>query len=405
MQSWNAPEVPTIEGQGIVPRVHDTASGGVRELSGVGGRVGLYVCGITPYDSTHLGHAATYVAFDTLNRAWRDAGLEVTYVQNVTDIDDPLLERASDTGVDWRELASSEIAKFRGDMAGLRVIPPAHYVSVVDSVDLVVTAVSEMLRTGSAYVVGDDVYADLAADTLVGSISHLEEAEMDTLFAERGGDPATPGKRHPRDPLLWRGRREGEPTWPGGDLGEGRPGWHIECAAIARANLEIPMTVQGGGYDLVYPHHEMSTSHLREVTGRQHPAEAFVHTGLVGYQGHKMSKSRGNLVFVSQLAADGIPADVVRLVLLAQHYRTDWEYSSPQLGAAARRWQRWLDAAHLAGDADESATIADLRAAIADDLNTPAAVAIVDAWAARPGRGRSVIAAVSALLGVEIGRS
>ena len=402
MQSWNAPEVGEIEGQGIVPRVHDTAAEELRELAGSGGRTGLYVCGITPYDSTHLGHAATYVAFDTLIRAWRDAGLQVTYVQNVTDVDDPLLERADETGVDWRDLAHAEIGKFRGDMEALRVIPPDHYVSVVDSVDLVVAAVTDMLRTGSAYVVGDDVYADLSADTLVGSICHLGADEMDELFAERGGDPDTPGKRNPRDPLLWRGRREGEPAWPGGDLGEGRPGWHIECAVIAKGNLDVPFTVQGGGYDLVYPHHEMSTSHLREVTGRQHPAEAFVHTGLVGYQGHKMSKSRGNLVFVSSLLDDGVPADVIRLTLLAQHYRTDWEYTAPQLYAAARRWQRWQDAAHLAGDSDESATIAELRATIADDLNTPAAIAVVDAWAARPGRGRAVVDAVSALLGVQI---
>ncbi|WP_156250770.1 cysteine--1-D-myo-inosityl 2-amino-2-deoxy-alpha-D-glucopyranoside ligase [Pseudactinotalea terrae] len=402
MQSWNSPEVPEIEGTGDVPRLHDTASGELLALAGSDGRAGLYVCGITPYDSTHLGHAATYVAFDTLNRAWRDHGLKVTYVQNVTDVDDPLLDRAKETGVEWRDLAEAEIAKFRGDMEALRVIPPDHYVSVVDSIGLIAAAVTEMLRTGSAYVVGDDVYADLSADTLIGSIGHLDDAQMDELFAERGGDPDTPGKRHPRDPLLWRGRRDGEPSWPGGDLGEGRPGWHIECAAIAKDNLGIPFTVQGGGYDLVYPHHEMSTSHLREVTGRQHPAEAFVHTGLVGYQGHKMSKSRGNLVFVSQLAQDGVPADVVRLTLLAQHYRTDWEYTTPQLYAAARRWQRWQDAAHLARDVDETETIAALRAAIADDLDTPRALAVVDAWAGRPRRGRAVIGAVSALLGIEI---
>jgi L-cysteine:1D-myo-inositol 2-amino-2-deoxy-alpha-D-glucopyranoside ligase len=403
VQSWNAPEVPEIEGQGPVPRLHDTASGSARDLAGAGGRAGLYVCGITPYDSTHLGHAATYVAFDTLVRAWRDAGIEVAYVQNVTDVDDPLLERAAATGMQWQDLAEAEIAKFRGDMEALRVIPPNAYVSVVDSVDLVVSAVAEMLRQGAAYVVGDDVYADLAGDALVGEISHLSEAEMDALFAERGGDPDTPGKRHPRDPLLWRGHREGEPSWPGGDLGEGRPGWHIECAAIARDNLGIPFTVQGGGYDLVYPHHEMSTSHLREVTGRQHPAEAFVHTGLVGYHGHKMSKSRGNLVFVSQLLADGVPADVIRLTLLAQHYRTDWEYTTSLLLAAARRWQRWHDAAHLAGDADESEAIAELRAAVADDLDTPRALDVVDAWALRTGRGSAMVPAVSALLGVEIG--
>lgn len=402
MQSWNAPDLVDVEGSGPLPRLHDTATGGPLELTGDDGRAALYVCGITPYDSTHLGHAATYVAFDTLVRSWRDAGLDVTYVQNVTDVDDPLLERATATGVDWHELAESEIAKFRGDMEALRVIPPTHYVSVVESVDLVVDAVSDLMRQGAAYVVGDDVYADLSGDPLVGSISHLDDAEMDILFAERGGDPDTPGKRHPRDPLLWRGHRPGEPSWPGRDLGEGRPGWHIECAAIMKSFLPLPITVQGGGSDLIYPHHEMSTSHLREGTGRQHPAQAFVHTGLVAYEGHKMSKSRGNLVFVSRLLADGVPADVIRLALLAQHYRTDWEYATPMLFTAAQRWQRWSDAAHLAGDADESATIAELRAAVADDLDTPRALDIVDAWSRRPGRGRAVVPAVSALLGIEI---
>lgn len=402
MQSWSDPEIPELEGQGPVPRLHDTASGELRELSGTGGRVGLYVCGITPYDSTHLGHAATYVAFDTLVRAWFDAGRAVTYVQNVTDVDDPLLERATATGVDWQDLAASEVARFRSDMEALRVIPPTSYTGVVESVEQIAATVSEMLRHGSAYVVGEDVYADLSADALVGSISHLDDAVMDELFAERGGDPGTPGKRHPRDPLLWRGKRPDEPSWPGGDLGEGRPGWHIECAVIARDHLEIPFTVQGGGHDLIYPHHEMSTAHLRECTGVTHPADAFVHTGLVAYRGHKMSKSRGNLVFVRELLSDGVPADVIRLVLLGQHYRSDWEYTTHQLFVASQRWQRWRDAAHLAGDADESETIEAIRAAIANDLDTPAAVAAVDAWSRRPGRGRGVVAATSALLGVRL---
>ncbi len=402
MQSWSEPSIPDVEGEGVVPRVHDTASGELADLRGEDGVAGLYVCGITPYDSTHLGHAATYVAFDTLIRIWRDAGLEVAYVQNVTDVDDPLLERAEETGVDWHELAEAEISRFRGDMEALRVIPPTAYVSVVASVPQIVSGVSEMLRHGSAYVVDQDVYADLGADRLVGSVSHLDDAEMDALFAERGGDPQTPGKRHPRDPLLWRGHREGEPAWPGGDLGEGRPGWHIECAVIARDHLGVPFTVQGGGFDLVYPHHEMSTSHLRELTSQREPARAFVHTGLVGYQGHKMSKSRGNLVFVRTLLDDGVPADVIRLVLLAQHYRTDWEYTTTMLFAASRRWLRWSDAAHRAGDVDESGTIARLRAALADDLDTPAALAIVDEWASRPSRGRALVPAVAALLGIEL---
>lgn len=402
MKSWNEPVVPRLSDSGPVPQVHDTASSSLVDIGGRDGAAGLYVCGITPYDSTHLGHAATYVAFDTLVRVWRDGGLDVTYVQNVTDVDDPLLERAQATGVSWEDLAATEIARFRGDMEALRVIPPTHYVSVIDSVPAVADAVSTMVRNGTAYVVGTDVYADLQADPQLGSIAHLSDPELDQLFAERGGDPQVPGKRHSRDPLLWRGHRDGEPAWLGGDLGEGRPGWHIECAVIAKQHLDLPFTVQGGGRDLIYPHHEMSIAHLRSISGHDVAASSFVHTGLVGYQGEKMSKSRGNLVFVSALLADGVPADVIRLVLLAQHYRTDWEYHSHQLFAAAQRWHRWCFAAQSATDADESAAINQLRQALANDLDTPAALAIVDDWAIRPGRGQMMAMAVEALLGIEL---
>ncbi|MFV0427544.1 MAG: cysteine--1-D-myo-inosityl 2-amino-2-deoxy-alpha-D-glucopyranoside ligase [Beutenbergiaceae bacterium] len=402
MKSWNEPAMPQLRSHGPVPQVHDTATDSLVSVPGIEGQVGLYVCGITPYDSTHLGHAATYLAFDILVRSWRDAGLEVTYVQNVTDVDDPLLERADATGVPWEDLARSEIARFQGDMEALRIIPPTHYVGVVDSMELVVDAVSAMVRDGSAYIVGTDVYADLQADPLMGSISHLAAAEMDHLFAERGGDPQVDEKRHPRDPLLWRGKRDGEPAWPGGDLGEGRPGWHIECAAIAQQNLQIPITVQGGGRDLIYPHHEMSMAHLRQRAGVKQPASSYVHTGLVGYQGEKMSKSRGNLVFVSALRNDGIPAEVIRLTLLAQHYRTDWEYDSSLLFHAAQRFHRWQHAAQSATAIDEGPAMAELRAAVATDINTPAALAVVDRWAARPDRGTEIVPLISSLLGIEL---
>lgn len=403
MQSWPEPDVPSLPGTGPVPHVHDTATGGLRAVPGRDGRAALYVCGITPYDSTHLGHAATYLAFDTLVRAWRDAGVEVDYAQNVTDVDDPLLERAEQTGVDWRDLARGQIDRFTTDMEALRVVPPRSYVGVVESIDDVVAAVSAMLAAGAAYVVGTDVYADLRADDQLGSVSHLSAEQMAPLFAERGGDPDTPGKRDPLDPLVWRGRRDGEPSWPGGDLGEGRPGWHVECAAIARRHLGTPITVQGGGSDLIYPHHEMSTSHLRQCTGAQQPIDAFVHTGLVGYDGHKMSKSRGNLVLVSQVVADGVPAPVLRLAVLAQHYRADWEYRTSMLFDASRRWLRWREAAHAArDDVDESDALAELRARVADDLDTPGALRVVDAWARRPRRGRLLAQAADALLGVDL---
>ncbi|WP_163542272.1 cysteine--1-D-myo-inosityl 2-amino-2-deoxy-alpha-D-glucopyranoside ligase [Occultella kanbiaonis] len=405
MQSWPAPHVPELPGRGPGLRLSDTATGTRAEPAADGvGR--LYVCGITPYDSTHLGHAFTYVTFDLIGRVWRDAGVDVRYAQNVTDVDDPLLERATETGVDWRDLAADQVDLFRGDMLALRVIPPDDYVGVVESIDLVVEAVERLVATGAAYRVDSDVYADLSGDARFGGVSHLAPAQMDELFAERGGDPERPGKRHPLDPLLWRGRRDGEPHWDGRSLGEGRPGWHIECAAIAATHLGLPVTVQGGGTDLIFPHHEMSTSHLRLLGDGSEPIRAFVHSGLVGYDGHKMSKSRGNLVFVSALTGDGVAPGAIRLTLLAHHYRADWEFTDADLVAGAARHEAWRSAATRpaeGGGTDPEPVLHGLRAALSDDLDTVAALAVVDAWA-RTGSAADtvVIDAVDALLGVDL---
>jgi L-cysteine:1D-myo-inositol 2-amino-2-deoxy-alpha-D-glucopyranoside ligase len=287
----------------------------------------MYVCGITPYDATHMGHAASYVAFDLLNRAWRAAGQRVSYVQNVTDIDDPLLERATAIGVDWRDLAASQIELFRSDMEALNVLAPDSYVGAVESIPLIVPAIERLLDLGLAYRVAGtagepdgDVYYDVEAaskhsvDTdawTLGAISGLGEAEMLELFSERGGDPGRAGKRQALDPLLWRVAREGEPSWEGGELGSGRPGWHIECTVIAQRYLPSPFTVQGGGSDLVFPHHEMGAGHAYSLSGRP-LARHFAHAGMVGLDGEKMSKSKGNLVLVSKLRAAGEEPATVR---------------------------------------------------------------------------------------------
>ncbi len=257
----------------------------------------MYVCGITPYDATHLGHANTYVAFDLLNRAWRDAGLDVTYVQNVTDVDDPLLERATETGVEWADLARDQIELFRTDMAALNVIPPDHLIGAVESIDLV-TGLIERLRgvDGAIYPVEDvehpDLYFARASDGRFGSLSRLG-AEAVEIFAERGGDPDRAGKKDPLDCLVWRLERAGEPSW-GSPFGPGRPGWHIECTAIALNYLGPEFDVQGGGSDLIFPHHEMCAAEGRVATGQEF-AKAYVHSGMVGLDGEKMSKSKGNL--------------------------------------------------------------------------------------------------------------
>ena len=369
--------------------MRDTSTGRL-VVAATGPAATLYVCGITPYDATHLGHAATYVAFDLLARAWRDSGLTVRYASNVTDVDDPLLERARATGVDWRDLAIEQTALFAQDMSALGVVPPDVFRGAVETVPDVVAAVEQMLARRAAYRVPiepgaggaapglGDVYADLAADPQFGRVARLDRAEMRALFAQRGGDPDRPGKRDPLDPLLWRRERPGDPAWDGGALGTGRPGWHIECAVIARDGLGLPFDVQGGGVDLRFPHHEMSTSHARLLGASG--ARTHVHAGMVGLDGEKMSKSRGNLVLVSALRAQGADPMAIRLALLAHHYAGDWQWSDSDLTGADARLDRWRTAVAGNGGPDSTAALAAIRAALADDLDAPTALAAVDAW-------------------------
>ena len=406
MKSWSQPEVAWLPGTGTVPQVFDTTSKSIIPVrpSAV---AGLYVCGITPYDATHIGHAATYLAFDTLIRVWRDAGYDVRYVQNVTDVDDPLLERATATGVDWRDLAAGQIELFRNDMRALGVIPPDHFVAVTDMVGHVEQAVRRLLDAGLAYRLGNDVYFDSTAAAAhsswqLGQVSRLDRETMLDLAAQRGGDPAREGKRDPLDPVLWIGARPGEPSWPS-ELGDGRPGWHIECSVIVQEFLDIPVTVAGGGRDLVFPHHEFTAGHTAALTGRRH-AQAHVHAGLVSYRGEKMSKSLGNLVFVSALVNAGVDPRAIRLAILSHHYRGDWEWTDDVLATAVARLASWVG---WAGGLDASGTgselLTELRDALAHDLATPAALAAVDARAASGASPtRADLDAIHALLGVSL---
>ncbi len=369
----------------------------------------MYVCGITPYDATHIGHAATYVAFDLVNRVWRDRGHQVHYVQNVTDVDDPLLERAVENGLDWRTLAEDETQAFRADMAALRVIAPGHYIGAVESVPAIVESITRLQKRGAVYPVEDDLYFDIGADPRFGQVAQLPRATMMSQSGERGGDPQRPGKRDPLDPLLWQAARPGEPSWHT-ELGAGRPGWHIECTAIAEEYLGMPLDVQGGGSDLAFPHHEMCAS-LGQVDEGSWPfARHYVHAGMVAYEGHKMSKSRGNLVLVRELRAAGHDPMAIRLALLAHHYRSDWEWTRADLDIAAARLDRWRRAAGGLAGPGASAVVARMRETLADDLDAPGALAAVDRWAdealSRGGSDRSaadaVRVAVDALLGVQL---
>jgi L-cysteine:1D-myo-inositol 2-amino-2-deoxy-alpha-D-glucopyranoside ligase len=343
----------------------------------------MYVCGITPYDATHIGHAATYVAFDLLSRSWRDAGLEVTYVQNVTDVDDPLLERASAVGVDWRALAEQQIQLYREDMEALNVLPPEHLIGAVEAIPQVVELIATLQDRGAVYTVEDPEFADLYfaqdSDAEFGSLGRLPEEEALQVFADKGGDPERPGKKAPLDCVVWRRARTGEPSWES-PLGPGRPGWHIECTAIALNLLGADFDVQGGGSDLIFPHHEMSAAHGRVATDRPF-ASAYLHGGMVCLDGQKMSKSRGNLVFVSTLRESGVNPMAIRLALLAHHYRDDWEWTDVLLTAAEERLGRWRRAVRLDTGLNADEVLARMRSALARDLDAPTALAAVDAWA------------------------
>lgn len=409
MTPWPAPTLPTLPGRGLPVRLWDTSADRTAP-STTEPIARMYVCGITPYDATHIGHAATYVAFDLLNRAWQDGGHQVRYVQNVTDIDDPLLERAAATGVDWRELAAEQTRLFTEDMARLRVLPPDVYLGAVETIPLVVDAVRQLLAGSQAYQLDGDVYFAVRSDPRFGSVSRLGEKVMHELFAERGGDLDRPGKKDPLDALLWRAEREGEPAWDGGTLGRGRPGWHIECAAIALHELGMSFDVQGGGCDLVFPHHEMTAAHAQALTGKWPYAQVYAHAGMVGYAGHKMSKSRGNLVLVSQLCARGADPMAIRLALLDHHYRHDWEWTDADLDGAERRLARWREATRLLRGPDAQPLLGQVRERMADDLDAPGALRAVDEWVERAlteggtiPRSPALAAKVSdALLGVKL---
>jgi L-cysteine:1D-myo-inositol 2-amino-2-deoxy-alpha-D-glucopyranoside ligase len=406
MRSWPVPQVPSLPAAGLPDqggtlRLHDTGTGSVRPTE-PGDTARMYVCGITPYDATHLGHANTYLAFDLVNRVWRDLGHTVHYVQNATDVDDPLLERARETGQDWRELADREIELFREDMTALRVLPPDQYIGAVEAIPLVVEMVEKLRAKDAAYDVDGDIYFPVAADPSFGAVSRLPRDGMAPLFAERGGDPDRPGKKDPLDALLWMSQREGEPGWDS-PFGQGRPGWHVECSAISVEYLGMCFDVEGGGSDLAFPHHEMSASHAQVALGERPHARAYVHAGMVGLDGEKMSKSRGNLVFVSRLRRDGADPMAIRLALLAHHYRSDWSWTQAELDTARTRLERWRAAASRPTGPAAAPVTAEVRRHLRDDLDTVPALAAIDRWSAEPGDDPEAPARIRALADALLG--
>lgn len=402
MQPWREVTVPVLNLPAASFQVFDSRTQELKPAS-LSDEALLYVCGITPYDATHMGHAATYVAFDTLHRFWLATGTRVQYTQNITDIDDPLLERAKLTGRDWQDIAVEQIELFKTDMEALRVIPPENYVGVVEAIGMIEQSVVRLKELGVAYQVENDWYFDMTQTELLGEISHLSEAEMHEIFAQRGGDPDRIGKRNPFDALLWRGKSGDDPSWPS-ELGSGRPGWHIECSAIATHYLGNQVTVQGGGSDLKFPHHEMSAAHAESLTGVKPFAQTFMHAGMVSLDGEKMSKSLGNLVFVSKLRMQGVDPMAIRLVLLSHHYRSDWEWFDSELLIAQSRLTNW----RAAFDRPQGAKspLSDLVGLMSNDLDTPAVLIAIDHWAGETLSGIAVeptdevAKAIDAFLGI-----
>ncbi|ACP32843.1 cysteine--1-D-myo-inosityl 2-amino-2-deoxy-alpha-D-glucopyranoside ligase [Corynebacterium aurimucosum] len=385
MQSWPVPHIDSVPGTPSPLHLYDSADGEVKRLNIKGETATMYVCGITPYDSTHLGHAATYLTFDLIYRQLLDNGYKVNYAQNITDVDDPLFERAERDGVDWRELGTSQINLFRSDMELLSVFPPQHFVGAMEAIDEITEMVQALLDAGAAYVVDDpdypDVYASIEATKNFGYESNYSREQMETFFAERGGDPERPGKRDPLDALIWRAHREGEPAWES-PFGPGRPGWHIECSAIATNRLGSSFDIQGGGSDLKFPHHEFSAAHAEAALGVERMAQSYVHTGMIGLEGTKMSKSLGNLVFVHKLVEAGVDPSAIRLGVFSGHYREDRDWSDEVLHTAQERLERWRAASRNPGTVEEiKEVVHNVRLALAEDLDTQRAIAVLDQWA------------------------
>jgi L-cysteine:1D-myo-inositol 2-amino-2-deoxy-alpha-D-glucopyranoside ligase len=413
MNSWSEVPIPSIDSTHIFPELHLTNSAsGTKELVQRKSLYRMYVCGITPYDATHLGHAATYLTFDLINRFLRASGSQVRYVQNITDIDDPLLERAKRDGIDWSDLAHQQIDLFRSDMVNLRVIPPADYIGAVDAIPLVTDAIEQLSAKGSIYPVDKDLYFRVHADKHFGERSNMSEQQMIQIFSERGGDPSRIGKTDPLDCLVWMSQRPNEPGWPS-IHGVGRPGWHIECTAIAIKYLdpavddESLIDIQGGGSDLIFPHHEMCAAQAQVISGKP-LAQTYVHAGMIGLDGEKMSKSKGNLVFVSQLVAAGRDPMAIRWALMKDHYRKDRMWTDQLLIEAELDLISLRSCLSQTNVAPTKELIDTIIKALSDDLNTQEVTTALNAWGSRTrlgdvgGDAKALIAAIDALLGIKL---
>jgi L-cysteine:1D-myo-inositol 2-amino-2-deoxy-alpha-D-glucopyranoside ligase len=351
--------------------------------------VTMYTCGITPYDAAHLGHAMVYVTYDVLQRRLRDLGHRTDCVRNITDVDDDILRKARELGVHYLDLAAGEIARFDHDMRALNVLPVTSEPRATSAIPDILGFIGMVLDAGHAYRAGGAVYFDVSSFPRFGQVSHFDREKMMALAAANGGNPDDPFKDDPLDFVLWQPSADDEPSWDS-LWGKGRPGWHIECSALALRELGTTIDLHGGGDDLVFPHHECEAAQSEAATGERF-VRHWMHVGMVRLGGEKMSKSLGNLVFVHTLLESHDPA-AIRLVLLAHRYRESWDFDGALLENATARLAHWRQA----GDGEGALDI--VRARLDDDLDTPGALAAIDEVAAS-GVG---VSRAAALLGVAL---
>ena len=384
-------------------RLYDTARQEIVDLE-LGDHVRMYVCGITPYDSTHLGHAATYLTYDLIIRRLEDLGHTVELVRNLTDVDDSILPKARELGIDFLQLAESEINRFTQDMEALNTRPAALEPRATESIAGMIELIRGLESGGHTYTVDGVTYFDVTTFVSFGELSHLTNEEMTALAAERGGSPDDPRQRNALDFVLWQPSADGEPRWDS-PFGAGRPGWHIECSAMSMDALGTTIDIHGGGEDLIFPHHECEIAQSESVTGVTF-SRYWVHTGLVGYQGTKMSKSLGNLVFVSDLRQE-IDPRAIRLALMAHHYRSNFEWFDEEASDAQSDLDRLVRAAGKADPVSHGPLVDEVRSALDDDLDTPrvraallGAAQSIEDGAGPPHRGCLVAAA--SLCGIDL---
>ncbi len=357
--------------------LYNSATRSVEPLTVIDNHVGIYVCGVTPYDTTHAVHAFKFLTFDILVRFLRSRGYKVTYVQNVTDIDDDILRKSKELGTTWDELGRSETDKYLNDMRQLNALPFDHYLRATETVPLMVSLIETLVEEGHAYVANGSVYFSVSSDPEFGKLSRIPRGEMLAVANERGNNPDDPNKQDPIDFVLWQAAKPGEPTWDS-PWGPGRPGWHIECSAMSMSVLGNTVDIHGGGADLIFPHHECEIAQSENATGVRPFTRYWMHVAMVEYQGEKMSKSLGNLVIASNVLAD-YPADAFRLYLFSHHYRTPWEYIDEEIDGFAELARDMCEAidtpSYSIGEMlDSSRYRKRFIAAMENDLDTPAAI-------------------------------